>query len=72
MSRHDPREHVSLEDMSLDELRAFAADYGFKIPAPIKTKPAALAAIIAPLTWPERPVTGDAPGRLLASGFNQW
>lgn len=57
MSRHDAREHVSLEDMSLDELRAWAASYGRPIPAPIKTKPRALAAIIAPRTWPAEPIS---------------
>lgn len=60
MRRHDAREHVSLEDMSLDELRAFAASYGLPIPAPIKTKPTALAAILAPRTWPEHP-TQETP-----------
>lgn len=54
--RRDAREHTNLEAMSLDELRAWAASYGLPIPAPIKTKPTALAAILAPLTWPEHPV----------------
>lgn len=54
--RHDAREHTSLEEMSLAELRAWAASYGRPLPPVCKTKPRALAAILAPLTWPERPV----------------
>lgn len=58
--RRDAREHANLEAMSLDELRAWAASYGHPIPAPVKTKPTALAAILAPLAWPEHPTQEDA------------
>lgn len=55
--RRDAREHVSLEDMSLAELRDWTASYGRPLPPVCKTKPAALAAILAPLAWPAEPIS---------------
>ena len=57
--RRDAREHESLEDMTLEELRAFAVAYGLRISPSVTTKPAALAAVLTPATWPEHPVEPD-------------